>query len=162
MIIGNHQAEANVIGFDFGSTFFKITLVKPGQPFAIVENTASKRKTETWITITKDERYFGVDSLTESTKYPVNSFSQLHRFVGQPFEESFIEEMSNQRFLVNNFAADDRGLVGWQITRRHENETEEEIIMYTEELVAQLLKYGRQMSEKQAGGTIKDCVITIP
>lgn len=70
--------------------------------------------------------------------------------------------MSNQRFLVNNFAADDRGLVGWQITRRHENETEEEIIMYTEELVAQLLKYGRQMSEKQAGGTIKDCVITIP
>lgn len=49
---------------------------------------------------------------------------------------------------MNNFAGDDRGLVGWKITRRHENETEEEVIMYTEELVAQLLKYGRQMSEK--------------
>jgi hypoxia up-regulated 1 len=34
--------------------------------------------------------------------------------------------------------------------------------MFTEELVAQLFKYGRQMSEKQAGATIKDCVITIP
>ena len=31
----------NVIGFDFGSSFFKITLVKPGQPFSIVENTSS-------------------------------------------------------------------------------------------------------------------------
>jgi len=33
--------KGNVIGFDFGSTFTKITLVKPGQPFAIVENIAT-------------------------------------------------------------------------------------------------------------------------
>jgi hypoxia up-regulated 1 len=34
--------------------------------------------------------------------------------------------------------------------------------MYTEELLAMLLKYGRLMSEKAAGTSIKDCVITIP
>jgi hexokinase len=39
-------ASANVMGFDFGSTFFKITLVQPGKPFQIVENTTSKRKTD--------------------------------------------------------------------------------------------------------------------
>ena len=27
------QVTANVIGFDFGSTFFKVTLVQPGKPF---------------------------------------------------------------------------------------------------------------------------------
>jgi hypoxia up-regulated 1 len=27
------QARANVIGFDFGSNFFKIVLVKPANPF---------------------------------------------------------------------------------------------------------------------------------
>lgn len=70
--------------------------------------------------------------------------------------------MRETRFLVNEFAEDDRGLVGWKFTRKHENGTEEDTIMYTEELIAQLLKYGRQMSEKQAGATIKDCVITIP
>jgi molecular chaperone DnaK (HSP70) len=75
ILMGSSPVQANVIGFDLGSTFFKITLVKPGQPFAIVENTATKRKTETWLTITQEERYFGVDSLTESTKYPVTSFS---------------------------------------------------------------------------------------
>lgn len=71
----SEPVNSNVIGFDFGSTFFKITLVKPGQPFTIVENTATKRKTETWLTITNEERYFGVDSLTESTKHPFTSFS---------------------------------------------------------------------------------------
>ena len=48
------NASANVIGFDFGSTFFKITLVQPGNPFQIVENTTSKRKTESQFTVTKD------------------------------------------------------------------------------------------------------------
>ena len=47
-------AATNVIGFDFGSTFFKITLVKPGQPFTIVENTASKRKTPSMLIVTED------------------------------------------------------------------------------------------------------------
>lgn len=37
--------NANVLGFDFGNTFFKITLVRPGSPFSIVENTTSMRKT---------------------------------------------------------------------------------------------------------------------
>ena len=47
-------ASANVMGFDFGSTFFKITLVQPGNPFQIVENTTSKRKTDSQFTIAKE------------------------------------------------------------------------------------------------------------
>ena len=50
----SNQASANVIGFDFGSTFFKITLVQPGNPFQIVENTTSNRKTESQFTIAKE------------------------------------------------------------------------------------------------------------
>jgi molecular chaperone DnaK (HSP70) len=63
-----------VIGFDLGTSFFKITLVKPGQPFAIVENYTSKRKTENSVTITDETRLFGADSITESQKYPTNTF----------------------------------------------------------------------------------------
>lgn len=153
---------ANVIGIDFGSTFFKITLVKPGQPFSIVENIATKRKTETVITLLEGERIFGADAFIEQTKYPANTYSELFRFLGHEFEEDFIKRMREQRFYVNPIEADDRGLIGWKITRKHENGTKEDNIYYTEELTAQLLKYGRQLSEKQAGGTIKDCVITIP
>ena len=70
--------------------------------------------------------------------------------------------MQKHRFIVNELAKDDRGMVGWKIYRKNENGTKEEQIMYTEELIAQLLKYGRKLSEIQSGGTIKDCVITIP
>jgi molecular chaperone DnaK (HSP70) len=68
------QVESNVIGFDLGSSFFKITLVKPGQPFAIVENFTSKRKTENSATFTDDTRLFGYDSFTESSKFPKTTF----------------------------------------------------------------------------------------
>ena len=66
---------------------------------------------------------------------------------------------------MTEIGADDRGLVGWKLQRRGEGENDEPVeeIIYTEELIGQLFKYGKQMSEKQAGGSsIKDCVITVP
>ena len=75
-------SSGNVIGFDLGTKFFKITLVKPGQPFSIVENTATKRKTESMVTITEDTRLFGADSYIESSKYPKNTFGGMHKYLG--------------------------------------------------------------------------------
>jgi len=34
-----------VIGIDFGSEYFKASLISPGKTFTIVENETSKRKT---------------------------------------------------------------------------------------------------------------------
>ena len=74
-----------------------------------------------------------------------------------------LDALKKQEFILNEFAADERGLVGWKITSKKAAEGENpEEILYTEELTAMLLKFGRQLSEKQAGGTIKDCVITVP
>jgi molecular chaperone DnaK (HSP70) len=33
---------------------------------------------------------------------------------------------------------------------------------FTEEIITMIFKYGRTLSEKQADGTVRDCVITIP
>lgn len=63
-------ASADLIGFDFGSNYMKATLVIPGKPFGIVENTASQRKTNTMFTLGKENRLFGVDSFSEAGKYP--------------------------------------------------------------------------------------------
>ena len=63
---------------------------------------------------------------------------------------------------MNEIQPDDRGLVGWKVHKKAKDGDSTEEIMYTEELLAMLLKYGKQLSEKQAGGTVKDCVITIP
>ena len=38
-------AHAAVLGIDFGSEFMKISIITPGKPFSIIEDTTSKRKT---------------------------------------------------------------------------------------------------------------------
>ena len=45
MMVDVTSANLNVIGFDFGSTFFKVTLLQPGKGLEIVENETSLRKT---------------------------------------------------------------------------------------------------------------------
>ncbi len=50
---------------------------------------------------------------------------------------------------MNEIRADERGFVGWVIQRKVNASSDPiEEIVYTEELIGQLLKYGRQMSEK--------------
>ena len=76
-IISIDQVAADIVGIDFGSTYMKATLVKPGSPFGIVENTASKRKTETMVSLGVENRLFGADSLLESSKYPKTTFTEI-------------------------------------------------------------------------------------
>ena len=74
-------AHANVIGFDFGSSFFKITLVQPGHPFNIVENTSSKRKTDSMMTIANENRLWGVDAFVGAGRYPKTTFSDTMSYL---------------------------------------------------------------------------------
>jgi len=63
--------------------------------------------------------------------------------------------------VLNEFVEDERGLVAFQTFSL--NSKEESTIYYTEEILAMILKYGRELSEKSAGGaTVRDAVITIP
>ncbi len=39
-------SQASVLGIDFGSEYFKVSLISPGKSFIIIENTTTKRKTE--------------------------------------------------------------------------------------------------------------------
>lgn len=95
----------------------KATLVIPGKPFGIIENTASQRKTNTMVTLGKENRLFGVDSFTEASKYPFTTFEELQRQFGQTYEEELIAKFKKERFSKIDFVADDRGLVGWKIMR---------------------------------------------
>lgn len=55
--------QASVIGIDFGTDWFKVSIVKPGVPLDIVLNRESKRKTNAIITLRDHIRYFGSDSV---------------------------------------------------------------------------------------------------
>ena len=79
-------ARADLIGFDFGSNFFKITLVKPGSPFSIVENVTSHRKTHSQLTIGDEQRLYGKDSFLAGAKKPKTTFSDVLRQLGTEYD----------------------------------------------------------------------------
>src|SRR5665811_559697 len=82
--------------------------------------------------------------------------------LGLEYDEDLINLEKKNNLLFNEFTSDERGLVGWKITKKEKEGEPVEEIFYTEELIAILLKFGRQLAEKQANGTVRDCVITIP
>ena len=50
----------------------------------------------------------------------------------------------------------------FSLDKKKLKEGEETEVYYTEEIISHILKYGRTLSEKQAGGIVTDCVITVP
>ena len=107
------SAHANVIGFDLGSSFFKISLVKPGSPFQIVEILTSKRQTETMMTIAGDMRLFSADAFNAAPKLPQTTFANVASFLAQPYEQETLEKLRADKFILNDFVEDDRGLVAF-------------------------------------------------
>jgi molecular chaperone DnaK (HSP70) len=139
-----------LIGFDLGNTFFKVTLVKPGSPFSIVENMTSKRKTDTMLTIANDMRLWSSDSFNNAGKYPKSTFSNPYTWLGFEYDEPALAELREKQYVMNDFVADDRGYVAWQ-TFSIENK-EETVTLYTEEILAMIFKYGRELAERQVNG----------
>lgn len=147
--------SANLIGLDFGSSFMKATLVRPGKKFAIVENTASKRKTEAMVTLGKENRLWGADSWLEGGKYPLTTFGEMFRTFGQPFDAEAIQKLKDDRLITTDILADERGLNSWKIE-------DSEDPMHSEEVVAMLLQYVQMLAEKQAEARVREIVLTVP
>ena len=76
--------------------------------------------------------------------------------------------MLADKFVMNDFVEDDRGLIAAQtfsINKKELKEDEDAMTTYfSEELVANILAYGKSLSERQAEGSgiVKDAVITVP
>jgi hypoxia up-regulated 1 len=154
-------STANLIGFDLGSTFFKITIVQPGSPFSIVENLTSKRKTDTILAIGSETRLFSSDAVTNAGRFPKTTFQNVANYLAQDYDDELVKQLREQNFVMNEFVRDERGLIAFQtfsIEKKDEN-----VVYYSEEILGMILKYGKQLAEKQANGSsVVDCVITVP
>jgi len=157
-------AHANMIGFDLGSNYFKITLMSPGKPFQIVENVAGGRKTHNQMTIAPEERLYSTDSFSSMARYPQTTFVNSVLQLGVEYNEEEIALLRKTKFVMNDFVADERGLVGYEVFSLEKKDKDEGIKehYFVEEIIAMIMKYGRTLAETQAGGSVRDSVITIP
>lgn len=84
------QVTCQVLGIDFGTEYFKASLISPGKTFAIIENTTTKRKTENAVIFSiyfqiafyNHERMYEGDAVSKKTKSPKNTFLFLNKFAG--------------------------------------------------------------------------------
>ena len=63
--------------------------------------------------------------------------------------------------MFSDLAKDERGLIGFTLTK-DKTESKNDEILYSEEVLAMVLGFGRTLVETQAGGYTRDCVITVP
>jgi hypoxia up-regulated 1 len=148
----------HLIGIDLGTEYFKVTLLKPGRPFTMVENLQSKTKTPTAIAFKDEERFFGVDALAKRARFPKQVFSFMHEYLGKRYNDEqmikFIEE-----YFVSYDMEEDENRKTYMFKVKFNNEEHK---FSTEEVFGMIFRYIKFLSDKFSGGDVRDCVVTVP
>ena len=86
--------------------FTKVVLVKINQPFQIVENIQTKRKTETALSFRDEERSYGADAVTKRARNPLQTFTNLHEFLGRTYQNENIKNYLEKFFISYDLTED--------------------------------------------------------
>lgn len=163
-----------VLGIDFGSQFYKISMIKPGRTFVMVENLYSKTKTYNGVTFYDKTRLFEYDARAKASRNTKNAFIFTTKFFGKDLEDESIQQLMKEQhenyevtkganntilFKLNDFVLPQSGVKDAQQTGRL---TEETTVLRLEEIVAMVLQHAKFISDKFGGVNFNDVVFTIP
>ncbi|KAJ3238030.1 Hypoxia up-regulated protein 1 [Chytriomyces hyalinus] len=146
---------ASVIGIDFGSDWFKVSIVKAGvHQVDIVLNRESKRKTDAVVTIRDGIRYFGTDAVALTTRFPESTFPFVKNLLGIQYNDPLAVEYRS--IFSNNMVADPfRNTCAFSVSKDGQ--------VYTvEEIVAMQLAHAKRQAEISGGESVSGAVITVP
>ena len=147
-----------MMGIDLGSEFFKVTVIKPGKPFMMLENLLSKTKTETVLGLKEDEITYAYDALAKKAKAPANVFNYFSEFLGRRHNESFVKEYMEDFFQSYNISANNETET---ITFNFKFNNKDEQLSVVE-LYSMIFDYIKALSEKFTKIEMTDAFITIP
>ena len=147
-----------MMGIDLGSEFFKVTVIKPGKPFMMMENLLSKTKTENALGLKDDEITYSYDSLSKKAKAPANIFNYFSEYLGRKHNDSFIKEYMKDFFQSYDISAEnDTQTITFNFKYNNENEQ-----LSIVELYSMIFDYIKYLSEKFTKIEMTDAFITIP
>jgi len=133
-------------------------LVKVNQPFQIVENIQTKRKTETALSFREEERVYGADAVTKRARNPSQTFTNLHEFLGKTYNDEGLKSYLEKYFVSYELEEDkERHSVSFKVKYLKKDYT-----FSSEELFGMMLRYIQFLSEKFSRSPIRECVITVP
>eukprot|EP00939_MAST-03C_sp_MAST-3C-sp1_P003885 g3885.t1 len=89
-----------ILGIDLGSQWTKVALVKPGIPFQIVTNTASKRKTSTLVGFDSEySRIYAGDAENVMKRKPTQVFPMSRNMLGRHSEHLKVQDIQRTGFI---------------------------------------------------------------
>ena len=101
-----------------------------------------------------------------TSRFPKTTFADVTSYFAMPYSEDVAKSLKLDKFIMNDFVEDERGLFAVQTFSIDKKEIKEDADAMTtymsEELAAMILAYGRELAEKQAGGLVRETVITVP
>ena len=146
------------MGIDLGTEFFKVTVIKPGKPFMMLENLLSKTKTEEVVGLKDDEITYAYDALAKKAKASANIFNYFSEFLGRRHNDSFVKEYMEDFFQSYNISADNETET---ITFNFKFNNKDEQISVVE-LYSMIFDYIKHLSERFTKIEMTDAFITIP
>ncbi|KAJ3087882.1 hypothetical protein HK102_010077 [Quaeritorhiza haematococci] len=155
LLLGSQNAfsvEASVVGIDYGTDWFKVSIVKPGVPLEIVLNRESKRKTAATVAIRDGVRLYGSDAVNTGIRFPQNSYPSLKNLLGKSFDDA-VAEHYRSTFSNDMFKDEKRDTCAF----RHG-----ESVLTVEELVGMQLAHAKKQAEIHGGEPVAGAVITVP
>lgn len=136
-----------VIGIDLGNEFFKISLISPGKSFQIVENSITKRKTESSVSFVQGERYFEQQALNKRTKYYKNSFVGILKYLGAT-DNTKVLKMGQVNQELHDVSYDSQKGYTFRLSDYKLDKSEEDLEVSAQEIAAMILNYGRMLAIK--------------
>jgi len=152
------QIKSNYLGIDFGTEFIKVSILKLGNPFKMVENIQSKTKTPSAIAFKDEERLFGSDAMGKKVRLPTQVFVYMHEFLGKKYSSEKIKKFIEEFFISYNTEEDnERKTFNFKVFYNKQN-----LIFSTEEIFGMLFRYIKFLSDKYGETDVRNCVVTIP
>lgn len=147
-----------MMGIDLGSEYFKVTVIKPGKPFMMLENLISKTKTELSVGLKDDEITYAYDALAKKVKAPANIFNYFSEYLGRKHDDLFVKEYMEKFYQSYNITADNETET---ITFNFKYDKNDEQISVVE-LYSMIFDYIKTLSERFTKIEMTDAFITIP
>ena len=152
------QISSYMMGIDLGSEYFKVTVIKPGKPFMMLENLISKTKTELSVSLKDDEITYAYDALAKKAKAPANVFNYFSEYLGRKYDDSFVKNYMENFFQSYNISADNEtDTITFNF--RYNNKNEQISVV---ELYSMIFDYIKTLAERFTKIEMTDAFITIP
>lgn len=156
-----------IIGVDFGSENMKVALLRPGVPFEIVNNVNGQRNTRAYVAFDQGTRAFGADAVTLAVRKPTQTFSHFRQMLGRNMEHPATAQLLDDSYrwplaIETDEARGTLRYVRTDLTAEEAAAQNTTMTFSVEEIAAMLLAYARDIGQVQAGGKVRDCVITVP